>query len=59
MYISPYTALDAAFAASEKSKLDNSLAVDERATVINLLSEVNNKEESHHATDQAFILGYN
>lgn len=61
MYISLYTALDAACAASEKSKSDSGLAItsDERATVIDLLSEASDKEESQHATDPTFILGYN
>lgn len=61
MYISPYTAVDAALAASEKSKLDLTPTCDERATVIDLLSDANNSnmEETHHATDQIFILGYN
>ncbi|WP_405630328.1 hypothetical protein [Pseudoalteromonas sp. Ld20] len=58
MYISPYTALDAAVAvaASEKPVTDK-LGSDERATVIDLLSQKN--QALTHETDQIFILGYN
>jgi len=56
MYISPYTALDAAVAASEKPVTDK-LGSDDRATVIDLLSQKN--QALTHETDQIFILGYN
>lgn len=56
MYISPYTALDAAVAASEKPVTDK-LGSDERAIVIDLLSQKN--QALTHETDQIFILGYN
>lgn len=60
MYISPYTALDAAIAASEKPQTEK-MSCDERATVIDLLSQTNQLKKAHkkHETDQIFILGYN
>ncbi|MBB1335420.1 hypothetical protein H5154_19155 [Pseudoalteromonas sp. SR44-5] len=59
MYISPYTALDAAIAASEKPVTDK-IGCDERATVIDLLSQTNQQNQAlKHETDQIFILGYN
>ncbi|MGS0537168.1 hypothetical protein [Pseudoalteromonas sp. SaAl2] len=60
MYISPYTALDAALAASEKP-VSEKINCDERATVIDLLSQTNQLDKAHkkHETDQIFILGYN
>ena len=60
MYISPYTALDAALAASEKSDTDKTTC-DERGTIIDLLSQSNQHTQAlrKHETDQIFILGYN
>lgn len=64
MYISPYTAVDAALAANEKAEAEK-LALnhtDDRATVIDLLSQShknNHKAQQKHETDQIFILGYN
>lgn len=60
MYVSPYTALDAALAASGKPASEKATC-DERATVIDLLSQTNqlNKAHKKHETDQIFILGYN
>ncbi|MCQ8880104.1 hypothetical protein NQT69_19065 [Pseudoalteromonas shioyasakiensis] len=60
MYVSPYSALDAALAASEKPETEKTLC-DERATVIDLLSQSNQQTKAlkKHETDQIFILGYN
>ncbi|WP_404341585.1 hypothetical protein [Pseudoalteromonas mariniglutinosa] len=63
MYISPYTAVDAALAASAKANTDRAALThaDDRATVIDLLShsQNDNKAQRKNETDQIFILGYN
>ncbi|MDP2636686.1 MULTISPECIES: hypothetical protein [unclassified Pseudoalteromonas] len=60
MYVSKFNALDAAITASEKAD-SNKSTCDERATVIDLLSQSNKLKKSlkEHETDQIFILGYN
>lgn len=60
MYVSKFNALDAAITASEKAE-SNKATYDERATVIDLLSQSNKLKKSlkEHETDQIFILGYN
>ena len=61
MYISPYTAVDAAMAVTDKSLDKTSYETDCRATVIDLLSHLKNtqKAQNKHETDQIFSLGYN
>jgi hypothetical protein len=60
MYVSKFNALDAAIAANEKTDSEK-MTCDERATVIDLLSQANKLKKSlkEHETDQIFILGYN
>ena len=64
MYISHYTAVDAALAASERAESEKAAltSCDDRATVIDLLSQCNKENvqaPKKHETDQIFILGYN
>ncbi len=64
MTISPYTAVDAAIAASELVESEKAAlkSCDDRATVIYLLSQSkkeNVQAPKEHETDQIFILGYN
>jgi hypothetical protein len=61
MHIPRYNAVDAALAIAEKTTDGHSVAIDVRATVIDLLShpKQNQKALKKHETDQIFILGYN